>query len=345
MNKLRREECGALVAAVHVVRVGSQTGVAENFLVSLLETEKILYSSEEKLTRRVIGYEFLREQLVGADTILTHHHGAPSRTQKRFQGPLEESRRIGRISLTSAPTLPVPAWDDRPTRNTRFTAHVALVQNETTISLKLDMRCIMSTTAQSKTTQRAPIRAKAGIATAPPRRAAGAAAKLATSRIGHAAGFGAAVSYYPRKGVDDFVRQVFNATPMELVEAERTGVAGYFLKDLSKRLEMPAARVFTMLGVPKATAEKKSATGEVVSGSGGQAAIGVAKLLGTAQAIVANSTAAGAENFDSAKWLGHWLERPQPALGGRKPADLIDTPTGIEVVSKLLGAIESGAFQ
>ena len=39
------------------------------------------------------------------------------------------------------------------------------------------------------------------------------------------------------------------------------------------------------------------------------------------------------------------IERPQPALGGRKPADLIDTPTGVEVVARLLGSIESGAYQ
>lgn len=100
-----------------------------------------------------------------------------------------------------------------------------------------------------------------------------------------------------------------------------------------------------MLGVPKATAEKKSATGDVVSGSGGQAAIALAKLLGTAQAIVENSTASGAQEFDSAAWLGKWLERPQPSLGGRKPADLIDTPTGVAVVTRLLGSIVSGAYQ
>lgn len=67
------------------------------------------------------------------------------------------------------------------------------------------------------------------------------------------------------------------------------------------------------------------------------------KLLGIAQDIVANSTAPEAKVFDAAKWLGQWIERPQPSLGGRKPADLIDTPTGVEMVARLLGAIESGA--
>jgi uncharacterized protein (DUF2384 family) len=32
-------------------------------------------------------------------------------------------------------------------------------------------------------------------------------------------------------------------------------------------------------------------------------------------------------------------------LGGRRPADLLDTPTGVEVVARLLGSLESGAFQ
>jgi len=158
-------------------------------------------------------------------------------------------------------------------------------------------------------------------------------------------GKSAAILYRRSKGVDAYVRAVAGATPMEIVEIERQGVLGAFIKDLSKRMEVPTSRIFTILGVPKATAEKKAAAGELVSGSGGQAAVGMIRLLGIAQGIVANSTAAEAANFDAARWLGKWIERPQPALGGRKPADLIDTPTGVEVVARLLGSIESGAYQ
>lgn len=68
------------------------------------------------------------------------------------------------------------------------------------------------------------------------------------------------------------------------------------------------------------------------------------KLLDLAKAIVENSTAQEA-GFDPAAWLDRWLEIPQPSLGGRKPADLIDTPIGVQVVTRLLGAIESGAYQ
>ena len=163
--------------------------------------------------------------------------------------------------------------------------------------------------------------------------------------VGRRKGASAPILYRPEKGVDAYVRAVAGATPMEIVEIERKGVLGTFIKDLSKRMEVPTSRIFTILGLPKATAEKKAAASELVNGSSGQAAVGMIRLLGIAQGIVADSTAAEAKNFDSAKWLGKWIEQPQPALGGRKPADLINTPTGVEVVARLLGSIESGAYQ
>lgn len=147
------------------------------------------------------------------------------------------------------------------------------------------------------------------------------------------------------KDLDDFVVVVSHATPYQLVEIERRGVDGRFLKDLSRRMEISQLHMFDMIGVPKATAEKKVAANEVISGSGGQAAIGMVKLIAKAREIAANSTAPEARNFDAAKWLGKWIDIAQPALGGRKPSELLDTPTGLDVVLKLLGAIESGAYQ
>ena len=153
------------------------------------------------------------------------------------------------------------------------------------------------------------------------------------------------ITFRRAEGVDAYVHAVFSATPLEIVEIERHGVSGVFIKELSRRMEVPASRIFHILGVPKATAEKKAAAGQLVSGSGGQAAVGMIKLLGIAQSIVNNSTAAEAKAFDAAKWLGQWIEQPQPALGGRRPADLIGTPTGVEMVARLLGSLESGAYQ
>lgn len=145
--------------------------------------------------------------------------------------------------------------------------------------------------------------------------------------------------------IDDYVHEVSTATPLELVEIERQGVQGVVLKNLSRKMSVPISYMYKILGVPKATAEKKMGAGEFVTGSSGYAAIGMIRLLGIAQNMAEDSTAKVAEDFDASKWLGQWIELPQPALGGRKPADLIDTPTGIDIVARLLGAVESGAYQ
>lgn len=153
------------------------------------------------------------------------------------------------------------------------------------------------------------------------------------------------ISYGAVPGFEAFVRRISAATPMELVLTERAGVQARLIKDLARHLGMPASRLFAILGIAKATAEKKVAAGETIGGQGGHAVLGLVRLLGIARALVANSTAVAAADFDAAKWLGRWLEIPQPSLGGRKPAELLDTPTGVEIVGRVLGAIESGAYQ
>lgn len=149
----------------------------------------------------------------------------------------------------------------------------------------------------------------------------------------------------PLAGVAAYVHQLAAATPLALADAERQGVPGPLLKELAKQLGLPGQRLFAMLGVPRATAEKKSAQGEQLTGAGGQAAVGLLRLLGQAQGLVAESTSPQARGFDTSTWLGRWLQVPQPALGGRCPGDLLDTPSGQAMVSRLLGALQSGAYQ
>ena len=155
---------------------------------------------------------------------------------------------------------------------------------------------------------------------------------------------GMVLNYTSSQGVDGYLKQVRKATPVQMVEMERHGVACQFITDLSKRMHLPSSRMYEMLHIAPATAARKSAKGDVVGGRAGLAAIGMIKLLGIAQDIVEDSKAADAKGFDTVKWLGQWIERPQPALGGGKPADYLDTPTGVGIVAQLLGAIRSGTY-
>lgn len=70
-----------------------------------------------------------------------------------------------------------------------------------------------------------------------------------------------------------------------------------------------------------------------------------ASLLQLAHAILNDSTAQEAQDFNIGEWLEVWLKTPQPSLGGARPNDMLATPSGVAAVKRLLGAISSGAYQ
>ena len=153
----------------------------------------------------------------------------------------------------------------------------------------------------------------------------------------------ARITYLASDTVASFIAKVETASVMELVELERQGVSSGLLRDMAAEMDIPVARLRAILGVTKASMAREAAGPARVTGMASQAALNMARLLGMANGIVARSTAA--EGFDASRWLGEWIELPQPALGGRRPADLMDTPSGAGAVARVLGAIESGAYQ
>ena len=48
--------------------------------------------------------------------------------------------------------------------------------------------------------------------------------------------------------------------------------------------------------------------------------------------------------FDARSWLDHWLTGVVPALGDRRPLDVLNEPGGLEVLRSLLLQAQYGAF-
>ena len=48
--------------------------------------------------------------------------------------------------------------------------------------------------------------------------------------------------------------------------------------------------------------------------------------------------------FKAAEWVAAWLDRPHPALGGRRPAELMDTTDGRAIVFDLVARAQSSAY-
>jgi uncharacterized protein (DUF2384 family) len=48
--------------------------------------------------------------------------------------------------------------------------------------------------------------------------------------------------------------------------------------------------------------------------------------------------------FDAREWVLHWIEVPQPALGGKRPRELMSTTQGRQLVSDLIARQQAGTY-
>jgi uncharacterized protein (DUF2384 family) len=145
----------------------------------------------------------------------------------------------------------------------------------------------------------------------------------------------------------DSFRALLRTAPLaERVQIEREGVPYQVVKGLIDEIFDSSTEFQTFVRIPKATFTKKMRDKSLFAGTTGQSVVGLMELINRVEDMLAaerdNEQARG---FDVEKWVGEWIQRPQSALGGLAPADVMDTPTGRASVMRVLGAIQSGAYQ
>lgn len=136
-----------------------------------------------------------------------------------------------------------------------------------------------------------------------------------------------------------------SASPLEMIELERQGIDPKVLRPLSAALGMTLTQFCKTLGVPRGAPKRLCEADKALRGAPGLATIHLLRLFCLAQEIVEDSAVESTEPFDVGKWLGRWIQTAQPSLGGRRPADFLDTPTGFTLSATLLGALRSNAYQ
>ena len=135
---------------------------------------------------------------------------------------------------------------------------------------------------------------------------------------------------------------VFAAPPQDRVSVIKKGVPARFVVTITQSMGTSKDRFLRMLRLPRATIDRKISKNAALTQDEGQRVIGMAKLVGLVETMAKQSgTAAG---FDAAKWLAKWLNEELPALGGRKPAEFLDTAEGQELVSILLQRMQSATY-
>ncbi len=130
--------------------------------------------------------------------------------------------------------------------------------------------------------------------------------------------------------------------PMERIALVREGVPAAVLPFAANEMGITRDRLYRTMGVPRATMDRKIRARQRLSSDESERLLGIAGLVGQVDEMVRES--GDTAGFDAARWLAEWLEMPVAALGGERPAALMDTAEGRRLVSDLLAQMRSGAY-
>lgn len=133
-----------------------------------------------------------------------------------------------------------------------------------------------------------------------------------------------------------------DVAPIARIELVRDGVPAEAVSAIAEEMNIARERLYAMLGLARATIERKLRHGHRLGPDESERVIGIARLIGQVQEIV---TASGdPAGFDAARWVAGWLGRPLPALGGRQPSAFMDTAEGRDIVAGLIAQTQSAAY-
>ncbi|MDG4550505.1 MAG: DUF2384 domain-containing protein [Candidatus Contendobacter sp.] len=155
----------------------------------------------------------------------------------------------------------------------------------------------------------------------------------------------AAAIKYPPKGSGQAIPPIgahYHQSPAEVIAIVRQGVPAERLIEIGACLHRSKEWLFRTLKLPRSTMDHKIRQHERLSPEHSERVVGLERLIGQVQAMVANTEAAS--DFNACRWVGQWLDRPVPALGDAKPADFMDTLQGQALVSRLLAQSQAGVF-
>lgn len=122
------------------------------------------------------------------------------------------------------------------------------------------------------------------------------------------------------------------SSAMEYIVASLKGIPKLSLINLSHILDIPMKSIATMLNVSYKTLGRKS-NKDLLN-----------PLESSLSIELANLTATGITVFEDSDKFKRWLQKENRAMGGKKPVSLLNTPTGIKLVSQVLERIQEGIY-
>ncbi|HEX7888949.1 MAG TPA: antitoxin Xre-like helix-turn-helix domain-containing protein [Ramlibacter sp.] len=146
----------------------------------------------------------------------------------------------------------------------------------------------------------------------------------------------------PKAGKAKSFTVYFHADPISRVEAIKSGIPAAFVDEIAAEMGRSKEWLLPTLGLSTATFNRRKSESKPLSKDESERVLGIARLVGQVEAMVKES--GNLAGFSAAQWVARWLEEPLPALGGRKPGELMDTAEGQSIVSNVLARAQSGAY-
>lgn len=148
---------------------------------------------------------------------------------------------------------------------------------------------------------------------------------------------------YARKGssVNDLTWRILGgkefmpkepASAYDLVVASHKGISKQAVLRLADVMDIPMKDMAGLLNVSYKTLGRKRKT-DLLD-----------QLVSSLSIEIASTIANGLSVFEDAAKLKRWLQKENRALSNRKPIELLNTPTGINMVNRVLSRIEEGVY-
>ncbi|MFT3930969.1 MAG: DUF2384 domain-containing protein [Spongiibacteraceae bacterium] len=133
----------------------------------------------------------------------------------------------------------------------------------------------------------------------------------------------------------------YTADPVTRIQACRTGVPSSIIRKTAKLLNLTPRELTRTLGLSYAAIARKIKNQKPLNPAETESIVGMFCLIGQVKAIADKNIG---EDFDSVKWFSSWIWEPLPALSGTPAAEYLDTNEGRKLISRILGAAESGVY-
>lgn len=135
---------------------------------------------------------------------------------------------------------------------------------------------------------------------------------------------------------------LYRMPEVEFIDYFQAGVEPTFIALIADHMRTTRKHLQQYLQISPTTIRRKKSKSVNLDIYQSERLAGLKRLIDKVQAIVEDS--GDPNGFDAAEWLGRWIERPLPALGGRKPADYLCTVSGQTLLSNLLDQMRCGVY-